>query len=155
MSPELVSYAIGALTHHNVFLGVIISMRLADGSCLHTGWSFHETATLIRGLDEYKAYLKLKEIEVDQEKAAQTLQRLEPHLDQEEISSTTPEQTVERAGFHVLADHRLQLKLEFVEQKSEVAVTPGLALCLSDSVADILNEFDDNGLIIVPEGSIH
>ncbi len=147
------SFAVGAALHEHKFKALILKFKLQDQRLLLCGFARKQCVLLLQGVYEYLEYLQQRGVNHDSDSVEGALKSNEPELTQVEIESLASSAIVFGISAKVDQDHSLVFRFEFKSGVSEqLIIRPQYSRWLAGYVANCLNEFEEDGTPMIPEG---
>ncbi|MCP3944543.1 MAG: hypothetical protein GY710_24120 [Desulfobacteraceae bacterium] len=157
MKKELRSLAVGATLIEGNFVALVLKVKLSDGSIETFAWGKEHVRLLIQALIEYSNYLQIKNISLDGDAVEAIVKKQAPPFSQEDVEKVSANFIVTNLSGHIDAKHNITLSiiLNNSDAPYDLVVTPNYCEWFQGYVFSVLNEFDEEGYPILPDGLQH
>ncbi|WP_196161814.1 hypothetical protein [Reinekea sp. G2M2-21] len=151
------SFSIGSTLVKGKFTAIIIKFVFDDKSTLLCSFGRDQIVRLLQALTEYIQYLTVRKVSYDADAHKLILKSNEPGLTQDDVEQPPVSSVVTGVSGVVKRSHDIELAFRFQSSGDEkiLVLVPVLSEWLLGYISNTLNEFDEDGNLIVPHGSGH
>lgn len=147
------SFSTSVTLNKGIFFALNLKFILSDGSEVLTAWNWESSVDLYQWANEYFKYLKRLELSLDTDSLEATMLNAPQHTP-DETETFQGKKVVKEFSTAITVENDFVLKLHFIDevQPLEICFGPNYAEWLAGYVGNILNEFNKDGKVSIPEG---
>ncbi|QOD81638.1 hypothetical protein [Chromobacterium haemolyticum] len=154
MNREIISFAVGVSLMGGKFGALLLKFKLKDQNELLTAWAKPHMTRLMQALAEYHDYIQQVDAPCNPDSVENTIRSESPLISQDEITNLPVSAIVNQIQGHVRANHNMEITIGLgkSDDKATLTLSPNGCEWLLGFIANTLNNFSEDGDVIIPSG---